>query len=166
MISPPESTPRIFKFLNRFGEGSYIVDVDLHKALSIMDASYHSRRDAARFNVVGRCGVYFEGSLLLDVDASVSPDVPIPMVDEGISGCNGPTLFVGRLDPAAQNSRHIYASWKQSHAIDVGRTIGRHGNYQYIHFKWATSGKGLSNYPIVGIQTRVKWWSPTVFALD
>jgi hypothetical protein len=98
-----------FKFLNRFGEGSYIVDVDLHKALSIMDASYHSMRGAARFNVVGRCGVYFEGSLLLDVDASICPAASdtewSTKLAHDAMAC---TLFVGRMTPPLQEfSAHL-----------------------------------------------------------
>jgi len=89
----------VFKFLNRFGEGSYFVDVDLHKGYSIFDEVYHSRRSAARFDVVGRCGAYFEGSLLLDVDASISPVDDARVSTVRTYDAIAPTLFVGRLSP-------------------------------------------------------------------
>jgi Wzt C-terminal domain/Sulfotransferase family len=90
----------IFKFFNRFGEGSYFVDIDLHKALSILDAPYHSKRSAALFNVVGRCGAYFEGSLLLDVDATILPDAAgTELLTKRPIDAIAPTLFVGRLTP-------------------------------------------------------------------
>ena len=132
-----------FKFLNRFGEGSYIVDVDLHKALSIMDASYHSIREAARFNVVGRCGAYFEGSLLIDVDASVFPDAPeIDLSTRLSSDAIASTLFVGRLTPplhdfsARLRQLEEISTLSTSDGLLVGMEITNTSTSN-----WATSGK-------------------------
>jgi hypothetical protein len=89
----------VFKFFNRFGEGSYFVDIDLHKATAIFEEPYHSRRSAARFDVVGRCGAYFEGAFLLDVDASITPVDDANLSTRQLNDAIAPTLFVGRLSP-------------------------------------------------------------------
>lgn len=133
----------VFKFLNRLGEGSYIVNVDLHKALSIMDTAYHSIRAAARFNVVGRCGAYFEGSFLLDVDASISPDASDTELSTRLSlDALASTLFVGRLPPPL---REFSANLRQleeipplstSDGLLVGMEITNTSNSI-----WPTSGK-------------------------
>jgi hypothetical protein len=54
---------------------------------------------AARFDVVGRCGAYFEGTYLLDVDALISPIANATLSKTTIYDAIAPTLFVGRLSP-------------------------------------------------------------------
>ena len=90
-----------FKFFNRFGEGSYFIDVDLHRGLSTYEAHYHTKTAAARFDVVGRCGVYFEGFFLLDVDTSIVSRSSSAAVSERlVQDFLPPTMLVGRLTPA------------------------------------------------------------------
>jgi hypothetical protein len=132
----------VFKFLNRFGEGSYFVDVDLHKGHSVFDEAYHSRRSAARFDVVGRCGAYFEGSLLLDVDASISPVDDARVSTERTYEAIAPTLFVGRLPPPLREFSAQLRQLEEIHTLHtsdgllVGMEITNTSNS-----KWPSTGK-------------------------
>jgi Wzt C-terminal domain/Sulfotransferase family len=132
----------VFQFLNRFGEGSYFIDVELHKGRSLLDEAYHSRRSAARFDVVGRTGAYFEGALLLDVDASISPVGDARVSTERTYDEIAPTLFVGRLSPPL---REFCAQLRQlgeihtlrtSEGLLVGMEITNVSNS-----KWPSTGK-------------------------
>jgi hypothetical protein len=143
-----------FKFLNRFGEGSYIVGVELHKALSMMDASYHSILEASSFNVVGRCGAYFEGLLQLDVDASVVADCPDTESSTRPSGDRiAPTLFVGRLSPplrefsARIRQLEMFSTVSTSDGLLVPMEITNTSSSS-----WPTSGKRP-------VQLSYRWYS-------
>ena len=88
-----------FKFLNRFAEGAYRVDVDLHRGLSMYEGHFHSKMGAAPLEIVGKCGGHFDGTFLIDTDVAIMGTDGTWVRASEAADTHLPAAFVGRLNP-------------------------------------------------------------------